>query len=467
MGTFEDSQQNNLLPTPRATDATHGGPNQRDSKGKPALAMAIQSISSPEASPASPSRPQESERERKMTASSGLRCFGLFERSNPVGSLARMLLGSLKWHSDKCVLSWKAWTTKSNVSLYQLAPSTRPIKGTGSGYVPIEPFLPTPNTMESLESKILESIVAHNQKARPGRSYLAMNLREQIAYGKRNLDGTPQTLLRTPSAQEPGVTTERLVTKEGQPAKIGERAYDKETGRLAQVGLTQQLQMLLKTPSATDAYSENLGKENQKFGDSGSLAQEMATGFIFKRTPQENALLPTPNASTGGPSDKETTNPRGRQSGNPLKTAIAMLPTQQGWWFPQDPEMVRRQVPTRRRNGMRWETSQEYWARVPMPTHEKGEGLLPTPQSSDNRDRGNPSNPAIQRRAAMGKQLNLSMVVNSDSQTGQETGAKLRLSPAFVEWMMGYPEGWLDFPMGPQSPKADGDRTHSKPMETP
>jgi hypothetical protein len=94
-------------------------------------------------------------------------------------------------------------------------------------------------------------------------------------------------------------------------------------------------------------------------------------------------------------------------------------------------------------------------------------GLLPTPQSSDNRDRGNPSNPAIQRRAAMGKQLNLSMVVNSDSLTGQETGAKLRLSPAFVEWMMGYPEGWLDFPMEAQSPKADGDRKPSSATETP
>jgi hypothetical protein len=58
-------------------------------------------------------------------------------------------------------------------------------------------------------------------------------------------------------------------------------------------------------------------------------------------------------------------------------------------------------------------------------------------------------------------------IQNTLSLTGAETGAKLRLSPAFVEWMMGYPEGWLDFPMEPQSPKADGDRTHSKPMETP
>ena len=59
-------------------------------------------------------------------------------------------------------------------------------------------------------------------------------------------------MLHTPTAQEPGITAERLVTKDGQPAKIGERAYDKDTGRLAQVGLSQQVQMLLPTPLAVE-----------------------------------------------------------------------------------------------------------------------------------------------------------------------------------------------------------------------
>ena len=36
---------------------------------------------------------------------------------------------------------------------------------------------------------------------------------------------------------------ERLRTKDGEPAKIGERAYDAETGRNAQVGLSQQIAM--------------------------------------------------------------------------------------------------------------------------------------------------------------------------------------------------------------------------------
>jgi hypothetical protein len=62
--------------------------------------------------------------------------------------------------------------------------------------------------------------------------------------------------------------------------------------------------------------------------------------------------------------------------------------------------------------------------------------MWPTPNASDNRDRGNMSNPAIQRRVAIGKQVMLSMMVN---QPGKE-----KLSPAWVGRLMGYPDGWLD-----------------------
>jgi hypothetical protein len=47
--------------------------------------------------------------------------------------------------------------------------------------------------------------------------------------------------------------------------------------------------LLLKTPCAADAYTENLKKKEQAFGNSGTLAQEVLTGFIYKR-----GILPTP-----------------------------------------------------------------------------------------------------------------------------------------------------------------------------
>ena len=97
----------------------------------------------------------------------------------------------------------------------------------------------------------------------------------------------------------------------------------------------------------------------------------------------------------------------------------------------------------------RWGTMRngESWERT-MPEHltsgtESGSlvKMWPTPCASDNRDRGNLSTPAIQRRIQNGKQIMLSMCVDHNS------GA---LNPPWVEWLMGWPEGW----------------TSSKPLET-
>jgi len=63
--------------------------------------------------------------------------------------------------------------------------------------------------------------------------------------------GTGSGYWRSPSAQEPGITNERLITKDGEAAKPGQRAYDKDTGRLCQVGLTQQVKMW-PTPTANE-----------------------------------------------------------------------------------------------------------------------------------------------------------------------------------------------------------------------
>jgi hypothetical protein len=59
----------------------------------------------------------------------------------------------------------------------------------------------------------------------------------------------------------------------------------------------------------------------------------------------------------------------------------------------------------------------------------------PTPQVSDSKDRGNLSNPSIQRRMEIGKQVNLQMCVSQTS--GQ-------LNPTWVEWLMGWPQGWTE-----------------------
>ena len=61
----------------------------------------------------------------------------------------------------------------------------------------------------------------------------------------------------------------------------------------------------------------------------------------------------------------------------------------------------------------------------------------PTPQASDNRDRGNMSDPSIKRRIKIGKQIGLSTAVKPDAHGGS-------LNPTWVEWLMGWPLGWTD-----------------------
>ena len=66
--------------------------------------------------------------------------------------------------------------------------------------------------------------------------------------------------------------------------------------------------------------------------------------------------------------------------------------------------------------------------------------IWPTPQASDNRDRGHLGMPAIQRRQMKGKQIGLGQSVSDTS------GA---LNPEWVEWLMAWPLGWTDLkPLG-------------------
>jgi hypothetical protein len=48
-----------------------------------------------------------------------------------------------------------------------------------------------------------------------------------------------------------------------------------------------------KTPSAADAYTGNMKKKEYKFGNSGSLAQEVESGFL-----ERHRMWPTPRANS-------------------------------------------------------------------------------------------------------------------------------------------------------------------------
>lgn len=110
-----------------------------------------------------------SEEARKMTVTSGRKCSGLYRKSSRLGLLVKMLLESSVWHSNICLLKWKAEplaeirtttymrryyhdrklcssigsvktlkrkTTKFNRYLFRLVASTPSISDTGFGLLP-------------------------------------------------------------------------------------------------------------------------------------------------------------------------------------------------------------------------------------------------------------------------------------------------------------------------------------------
>jgi hypothetical protein len=187
--------------------------------------------------------------------------------------------------------------TRSQRIAFQLVARTPHTKGIDGG------LLPTARTSDTKGGRILEE---KNGKM------VRVNKDKTQTYGA-NLSDLMETLLRTPSANPPGVKAERLSTKDGQPMKMGQRAYDKETGRLAQVVLEQQLAML---PTPTVNGNHNRAGLSEKSGD--GLATRLA-------------MLPTPQSRDFRSPDKP-------ESGNfqrkvregytiDLNSTIAMTPT--------------------------------------------------------------------------------------------------------------------------------------------
>ena len=122
--------------------------------------------------PASRSVMPGSSEARTTTVISGRKCAESYARQGPLGSLVRMLLESSTWHSTRCVLTWKRKVTKSNRSLFQLAPSMPRTGGTGCGSS--HAMWPTPKA-----NKVHPTITEENREKLAKRN--KANLEEVIA----------------------------------------------------------------------------------------------------------------------------------------------------------------------------------------------------------------------------------------------------------------------------------------------
>ncbi len=182
----------NLLPTPRAGDSK-GGKYQYDradhTKPRPTLTGLI---SSREVSLASLSPKLDEEGERKMTATSGLKCYELYgsfiRGGSSVKMLAALLLGAEVWYSNKSTLIWRLRATKSKRLLFQLLPSTRRIEEIGSG------LLPTARVSESEGSPV------KNAEMKNG-SWSRVNAKG-VRFGVKVKDVLASVMIPTPATRD-------------------------------------------------------------------------------------------------------------------------------------------------------------------------------------------------------------------------------------------------------------------------
>jgi hypothetical protein len=205
--------------------------------------------------------------------------------------------------------------------------------------------------------------------------------------------------------------------------------------------------LLLKTPSAMDSYSENLIKKEQKFGNSGTLAQEVQSGFIYQR-----GLLPTPTMfdynSARTPKkweeDKQKWADKGVNLQMPLKqmARLQMLPT--------PTSMSMGMLPTPIAGDWKGQLRSDGTANMlsgKMALLHK-QGMLPTPTVNEGKNATFPES-----------QINRSSLIGELMKT-QDIGKTSQLNPLFVLEMMGFPPDWTELPF------LSGETNQSKQPET-
>jgi hypothetical protein len=147
-------------------------------------------------------------------------------------------------------------------------------------------------------------------------------------------------------------------------------------------------------------------------------------------------LLPTPMARTNGGTEVSS---ESREGGRMLEESVKLLPTPTAGMHNYEESV---ETWTARAARMQQKHNNGNGAGMPLPIALK---LLPTPKANDGlrespRRSGPGHGPTLEQLAALvlsGETSDLRSGVGSPP-------SDLRLSPWFVEWMMGAPEGWSD-----------------------
>ena len=348
-----------------------------------------------------------------MTVISGRKCSEQLTKSGPLGSLVRTLLESPLWWRGGYYLKWDA---------VRLCSERKTIITSSN----CERNLPLSEFAEILKTLDIPS------------NRCLYRLRLSVLPTKE----TGCSLLLTPTA---------VMTKES-PEKMRARAkkngYKNGTkyGSLeSQVVFDPKFKPMLKTPSAFDAVAERMRSRGVS-GTSGSLAQEMMSGYIRNRA----IMLPTPTAIEGE-KYTNTFNPNS-QMGQSLSAMAGsgMLPT------PTSVDVNHKsRVEKLRAVGASMKSRVNGDARPNgLMDYLQFHGLLPTPRANKVTDCDMNSKKLAARNKSNIEEVVAKVLLDAQEQTscpktdGNTTNSETtsRLSPLFTEDMMGFPFGWTTFP---------------------
>ena len=187
--------------------------------------------------------PSQVEKKVKMIRDiSGQSILDLSKNAGQLGLLEKMLVDTLNSVSTPLSRTWKVKTTPLGRLVFQLRASA-------------------PTTKEK-ESGLWRTPDAHVGRGPSSEKRMKMKLEKKMPISLNDQVAHPHLMWPTPTSQTAGKgkTLQTLTTKDGQPAKPGERAYNPKTGKHYQVTLDRAVAMW---PTPTTQDSKNNGNPSQ------------------------------------------------------------------------------------------------------------------------------------------------------------------------------------------------------------
>ena len=402
---------------------------------------AEKSTSSRGDSPASLSAMLESVAVERTSVTSGRKCSALLTKSGPLGSLVKMLLVSPLWSKAGYSPTW----------------DTKPLYSERwTEFIDSDCEAPSPSNASAVTSKTSDI---------PSSRCLFL-----LRLSERPIDETESSslpMLQTPTAVMTCEAPERMRER---AEKNGYKNGTKYGSLESQVNYDPRFKGLLKTPSAMDAASENMESKGIS-GTSGTLAQEMMSGYVEKRgfmlpTPRAMEVVEDPQRFIERNADRHNSMPNLQSM-----AAFGMLPTPTERIYKGYGTALRKDTgkprldaldslaalnmlptPTARDeknpsspNGARIARKRELGYTIEL-NDLAAMGNLPTPSAREWKGRTNPGIVKEGSGCVYGETLPDTIGRLMKDSSPKTDGGTFRLSPLFTEEMMGFPLGWTTFP---------------------